>query len=434
MTKQNTKKTDNGTEIHWEYASGFTGRASLIEIYNELKRQVDSKIDFIADARCLKIIVVENTLSNGKNVRELHLTANDALLYTGDPEDGTLYRRVTEWLPTPIGHSVLIRPMAISKLCQRMKPAPGVDWVKKMINMWPTHMAEIATRLLHDSAEKHLIRILDGSVRAILSSSYLMIDNYDMALAAMQQAKAVDAQFIECALSETSMRLKMTCKDVYDVIDEVRVRGDNGWYSGGLGDQKYLSKVGAKSWGELPGGPGTIYPVATIYNSETGHGKFNFRIGGMLGICFNIATIEEVFSKIHLGSSQNAGIFSRDTIKKMNEVIIAQLNDAMVAAFDKEKFSEICNYFRVAAETKIAAPTSAVRNAIKVSECLTDDAEAELVEFFMKDYDGDSVFGLVQAVTRYAQGVEDPDKAGDIENFAGEMLREAASFGNEDQK
>ena len=70
---------------------------------------------------------------------------------------------------------------------------------------------------------------------------------------------------------------------------------------------------------------------------------------------------------------------------------------------------------------KIQAPSSAVDNLI-ANTVLPQEARASILQYFLGDCDA-TRFGLSLAVSRYRQDLEDADKAADVEELAGRILK-----------
>jgi hypothetical protein len=375
----------------------------LLNVVKELERQRESKIDFVADARSLRVFSDEQ---NDK--KRLVLVPN---------ERGP----VSEWISKP--NQILDK--ALPQFGEKVKPSIPAGFLREMAEAWPDHCGDMLTRLMHDTGGRRLVRCLDGKVRAYLSDRYRILDNYDLAFSALDAVKENGGEVFEASLSDTNMRLKFTSRAVWDALDGVRSKGASaGWYAGGLGNQEYLSRVSARSWGDLPGGPGTIHPVVTVSNSETGHGGLYVRIGVLLAACFNIATVEEVAARIHLGDRQEIGIFRAETQELEARTIMAKCQDAIRAAFQPDVFKRIVDRCRVAQAIEVTNPSSAVENFVK-TQAVPADRKDDLLRYFVSDYEL-TVFGFAQAVSRLAQDITDPDDAVTIEELAGEVIRTPA--------
>lgn len=390
-----------------EYAEnkGWSGRGTLTQMVDELERQRKSKLDFVADTRDLKIgLRLDKRGDRHTYIPVLQPATPEARAFL--PADG---------LP--------ILEQAVEQIGEKTEPPMGVRFSKTLWEQRPHRFAQLVDGLWQDGPQRRFIRCLDGQVRAMLSSSYRVLDHHDIAFAALDAVRSKNGEVFEASLSERRMRIKFSSREVWDAVDGIR-RGDSGrWFAGGLGNQEYLGKVGAKSWGDLPGGPGSVHPLVTVGNSETGDGGYFVRIGILLGACFNIATVEEVVGRVHLGSKMDVGIYSEQTLQQEAKAVYMQARDAVVAAFDPAKWKLIVAKVRKAQSEKIEAPTEAVENVVQ-NAGLSDTSKQALLEYFLRDYN-QTRFGLAQAVARLAQDERGADQASELEAVAGRVLKGA---------
>lgn len=393
-----------------DYNYAWKGRGTLQNLIEELNRQRASRVDFVTDTRYLD------------------LGLGDEGFFFDAPSNSP----ASEWLtePTPFN-----RP-ALNQFLLALTPTLGVSLYDACLGASKLPVSSehpqlqalraFAENLMIEAPKRRLVRVLDGHIRAYLSNRYRMLDNYDLAFTALDAAKDHGGQVIECSLSDTKMRLKFTSQAIVDSINLSQESKPVGWYSGGLGNQGFLSKVGAKSWGDLPGGPEALHPVVTVTGSETGHGGTSVRLGIMLGACFNVATVEDVVREIHLGEALDEMIFTAETITKASQVTIAKVKDAVTAAFTPERFELIAAKARGAQQDKIEAPAAAIDNLV-INGDITQTDRDDLLMYFVRDYTP-TRFGLAQAVSRLAQDKDDGDTSTALEDLAGSMLMRATAI------
>jgi hypothetical protein len=257
---------------------------------------------------------------------------------------------------------------------------------------------------------------LDGQVRAFLSDRYLVIENYDIAFAALDVARESGGEVIECSLSDTHMRIAFTSKLVWDTVNVERAAHKF------IGSETWSKQVGYKAPQDLPGGPGTVQPLVTIANSETGHGGFIVTLGILQRICTNMAKIEDVVSKIHIGERLEQGIFAQETVHQEGKLIYMKARDAVRAAFNQEGFKRMVAIAQNAQADKLTNPATALANLAK-DHGLSEDSRNAILAHFTRDYDA-TRYGLAQAVSRYAQDVDDSETANDLVVLAGSVMRE----------
>ena len=377
----------------WSHGSPWKGRGKLSDLVAELDRQKASKIDFVADQRDLSVF--------GTTDGKILLDAKTA--------------QVGEWLTkvTPF------TPHALRQFGQRISPPVDGKFMLAASEERSAAWASYLSHCMENTSKRQLWRLLDGNVRAVLSDQFRIIDNFDVAFSALNAVRDNGGEVIECTLSETGlMRLKFTTRDVFDTLEATKNDGNAG--AGGLGNQEHLSRVSARHSHDMPGGPNTVHPLVTIGNSETGGGCYYTRSGILQSCCYNLATVETVVQKVHLGSKLESGIFSAETVETENKAIMLKARDAINAAFDVRTFKKIVDKVRGSTSNEIEAPTSAVDNVVKNTD-ISPDQRDSLLQYFVKDYN-QTQYGLAQAVGRLAQDQDDPEKANDMEDIAGKLM------------
>jgi hypothetical protein len=398
---ENENEPQVGAEVA-EFNDSWKGRGNLGNLVKELDRQREARIDFVADVRHLKVEI------NGGV--KLIPTTGQAL----------------EWMPD--GPMDFLRS-AYAQLAEKCNPSVPINFFEKMMADRAGRLADLINGLHADDPQKRFVRALDNKVRAWLSNSYRVIENHDIAYTCLDEARKKNANVLECSLSDKRMRIKFTTQEVWDAIDIKQRSGpQGGWFAGAIGNRELIGKtiLGATIREELPGGPGTIHPVVTVLNSETGHGGFHVRLGILMGVCFNVATLETIVSRVHLGDRLEEGIFTSETISAESKAIMLKARDAVRAAFDQGKFAAIVAKAKQAQTDVIEMPMAAVDNVIK-GGLVNEEQRDALLQHFLRDYDS-TRFGLAQAVSRLAQDLDDPDDAGELENAAGKIIREPAAI------
>jgi hypothetical protein len=394
---------DNDTQVGatiGEFNNSWKGRGNLAQLVQELERQKESRVDFVAD------------------VRHLTVEANGGIkIIPASPQ-------AEEWMPDG---AMMMKKAAYHQLAQKCYPAIPTRYFDELMEHRPRRLADLVNGLHGDDPKKRLVRCLDNEVRAWLSNGYRVIDNMDIAFTCLQEAQQHNGQVFEADLSDRRMRIKFTSKEVWDTIDVKQRSGpQGGWYAGAIGNQELIGKtiMGAKVTDSLPGGLGTIHPVVTAMNSETGHGGFHIRIGLLLGMCYNVADLETVVSRVHIGERLEEGMFSQETISAESKAIMLKARDAIRAAFNPDMFKAMVAKAKAAQADVLSSPTAAINNVIKDGLVNEEQREA-LMTYYLRDYDP-TRFGFAQAVSRLAQDIDDPDDAGDLEQLAGKIIKEPA--------
>lgn len=239
--------------------------------------------------------------------------------------------------------------------------------------------------------EARLVRILDGNVRALLSDRYRLLDNYDLLFLALDEFVKAGAEIYRADLTETHL---------------------------------YVKAVTPKVQAEVH--PGDIIQSGLILkNSEVGASRFAvlpfvLRLRCMNGLTFG----EEGYSKVHLGQRREQGeilnIWSSETLELENRAVWSAVRDVIRNTFDPASFEAIVQRLRNTSEVPIRAPVQAIDNVVEHLG-LTEARKDEILNHFLADKDF-SQYGLVQAITRTARDIKDPDEQVDLETKASSIL------------
>jgi hypothetical protein len=144
----------------------------LVPVFQELKRQRDSRKDLIVDSRTLKAVA------------EPERMVIDIPKYGG-------------FTLTDYAHGQMAAKTKIPEAYyNRILETNDYNLLAHNINKWlPTE-------------DKRMIRIMDGHIRAILSDRYRILDNYDLVFMALDEFTKANAQVHKLNLTETHLYLK----------------------------------------------------------------------------------------------------------------------------------------------------------------------------------------------------------------------------------
>lgn len=374
-------------------ATSFTARCNLEEAVRELKRRLDTRSDVVADVRQMDLEIREGSVF----LKALPGTA------------------LTEWLGSVDG--VAMNDAALPQLFEKSAVSVPAVFGRKLIQEQPQIAEPFLRDLTKASGEKRLVRMLDGRVRAFLSDKYRCLDNFDLAAHALQVAGEVGAEPFECQLTDSHFRIKLVCRSFWDeftTAQEHLVKG-----------AKSMAHhfVGAQGWrggDALPGGPGTVFPIVTLSNSETGHGGCHVSLGILHAACLNGAIISKELAAVHLGGRLSEGIMSNETRQADAKAIYLKARDILRAAFDQPKFRTMVAGLKVNAARPIEAPRAAVEQLVADS-FINDEQKEAIFARWLTDYQP-TVGGLSGAVSRFAQEVAEPDAVQELETLSGRIL------------
>ena len=338
------------------------------ELKAELERQKKERYDVVVPSNQLTALYDENI--------------NEVMLDVPDLEGSSSQYGITPYAHRQICTKTKI-PVKYYELMKEKKP----DLLVKNVNAW-----------LPDK-EKRMVRVLDGNVRALLSSRYRIIDNYDILNQALMEFfnisndKKTKIDIHKADLTDTHLFVKALSPDLIDEVHDTdnMKRGDI--VNGGI----------------------------MISNSEVGAG--GYKVTPFINIvkCSNGLIGEEVLKKIHLGKDLGIGEidWSDETLRLQDEALWAKMKDMIHATFNPEIFHKWVDRINKVAKVEIEKPTLAVNNIVK-SYKMPESLQDDLMNFFAKE--NNTQWGLSNAVTAYAQTVDDYNKQIEMEKIGAKIL------------
>lgn len=350
------------------------GKFDIQQLAAEIVRQSETKRDYLADSR--KILMAPDT-------------GNLEIDFT---QAGADVQRVEEFNIKPHAHRQLATFTGIpSKYYDRMP----TDLRAVNVNHW-----------LKNEPGNRMIRTLDGDVRAFMSDSYRPLDNIDLAeavLPVLQEQRGMD--IVSCDLTETRMYIKAIFPEIESELDRT---GENSRYR--YGD----AQVGD-----------TVQAGLVIQNSEVGAGSlavdpFVYRLICRNGMTTNIGQKRRHVGK-RLGSEDSASEFYRDETKAADDAAFwMKVQDTVRAAVTPDSFEKIVQKMRDTKARELGNPIEVCEIAAKRFS-LNESEQGGILQHLVAGGDL-SGFGLLNAVTRYSQDVDDYDRASEIERIGGEII------------
>lgn len=272
----------------------------------------------------------------------------------------------------------------------------------------------------HDPHRKFLVRAFRtddpdsvGVARALLSNRYAPLDNYDVLLAALGGAKEAGLDTssleVEADVSERQMRVKVTAPEITALAPIL------------LGN--YRSPYSGLSGSDLP----VVSAGLVIGNSETGGGAFTITPRLVVQVCKNGMTRKvDGLREVHVGGRLEEGIvnWSTDTQRKNIDLITARTRDAVATFLNADYVARVVDEIEQQSGKPVDDVLATIERVSKV-HAFTESEQASILDCFIKSGDT-TAGGVMQAVTAAAQSLEDPDRAGDFEDMALDVLATAA--------
>jgi hypothetical protein len=387
--RNSTRNREGPNMIGQNEIEGFDshGRTKdLCALAAELKRMKENSKDFVVATPTVKALVgnAESLLPNSSELR----------LDLGKIDE----KPIGEFPLTPHGHRQLAYKCGIPERYYWAMLEEGLtELTAQNVNGW-----------LSRQADKRLVRTVDGKIRAILSDRYRVLDNYDLAFMVADRAKEHGADISECSLSETQMHIKLVVPGYVEMLKPAPLAAG----------EPYVHKMYDLT--KLPMDQDPIIPGLVVSNSEVGDGAFRVEPFLWRLACNNGLIGTSSLYKIHLGQRLEIGeIFKDDTRQKMDEALWGQVRDIIDGTFDAKVLRQMVANLRDAKEKKIENPIE-VRDVHAENLQLSERHREDLLRYFSGE--GETLFGIVNGITRLAQDFPQVEDQFRLERYAGELL------------
>jgi hypothetical protein len=260
---------------------------------------------------------------------------------------------------------------------------------------------------------KFLVRLFTGAdgtpgvARALLSDKYRMIENLDVLMAALDGVNQTGAQVeIQGAdLTDSRMYVRIAAPGIQALAPELL--------------KDYRSPFTGNRGADNP----VVFAGFVISNSETGGGAFTVTPRITFQVCTNGMTVTtDAMRSVHLGGRQDDGIvnWSERTNKLSLDLVRSKTADMVRTCLNKDYMESV---IRKATE-KAGKPVNKPVEEIKVVGKALGYTQAEqdgILSHFIKGSDL-TAGGLMNAVTSWAQEVDDADRASELEDSALRVL------------
>jgi hypothetical protein len=245
-----------------------------------------------------------------------------------------------------------------------------------------------------------------GICRAVLSDRYGIRDNYDTVLAILAGMKAagLDPASVNMRpgdLSDDRLYLRVEAPGLAVIADKFL--------------ENYVGPYANRHGGELGRNPKVVWAGFLAQNSEVGRGKTKITPEIRIGICDNGAQITyDAVEKVHVGGQLDEGqiVWSHQTREAANALTQSMVKDAVERFLSVEYVQATIDKL----EEKSGTPVSDIPKTVEVvaKQLSYTDAEAKgLLDHFIRGQQHTSG-GIFQAVTSWAQEIQDPDRSNEF--------------------
>lgn len=239
-----------------------------------------------------------------------------------------------------------------------------------------------------------------GVARALLSQNYGIVDHLDVLFAVLDgiRQSGVEVKVTGADLTDRKLYVKVSAPSVAALAPEL-LKG-------------YRSPFSGLTGADNP----TVFAGFVVSNSETGGGAFSVTPRLEVQICTNGLTItKDALRSIHLGGKLDEGIvrWSEDTQRKNLEVVTAKARDAVATFLDVDYVKATIAGLEAEAGVPVNDAAATIEKVSK-SLAFTQEQQAGILDHFIKGGQL-TAGGVLQAVTSFAQTIEDADAAYEFE-------------------
>lgn len=356
-------------------------REEVAELARELDRQKQTKRDFICRA--------------------------GDIAFVHDPEAGT--DRDTLFGTIDMGPMGSVKYGLGAVAHEQFSGKLDIGWVyyKRLLADAPDLLATNANYWLERSDKVHLVRTLDGNIRAFLSDRYRVLDNIDLFYETYQVAKDVGAEITRADLTDKRFYMRVLHPEWRERIQLLRDRGITGPRTDDDGPGEY------------------VIPGVVVSNSEVGAGGLRVEPFMFILACRNGMVMDHSMWKFHLGRRLEVGILSDETREAEDRALWLAVRDTIRATFDRDTFRKMVAKMNDTAAEELDNPVEAVDAVVQHFGFSDEDKQAILNELIApkREVDpGRTVYGLLNAITAVGRDKEDYNRTIEFERIGGQLL------------
>jgi hypothetical protein len=298
------------------------------------------------------------------------------------------------------GEPLTIHAHAVGQTAQ--KAGIPEKFLKDLINSPEAWRRELAARTLNDhyqndrvdqsedlSTSRHLIRVVHGNVRAVLSDRYRRLDSRPLVDAFASACQEIGAVPVDGTVTDTRVALKAFLPEVFEPV------------------------------------PGEVMCLGIEHsNSDFGAGKHAVRAFIYRLWCLNGATMEDALSQVHLGGRMTEDIeFTDRTYRLDTAAQVSALRDVVKGALGPKNVNNLLDTIKAANDKEIDWKTVSSKLSKKL---LKEELKAVRDAFESNDVINlppqKSIWRASNAVSWIAGHTENADRKLELERLAGEVI------------
>lgn len=258
----------------------------------------------------------------------------------------------------------------------------------------PVLLAENVNTWFTQKPERRMVRTLDGTARAFLSDRYRRLDNVDLAEAILPEVMGrKDLSVASCEVTERRMYLKVICQSM-----ELEVKKGDPVRSGFI-----------------------------VSNSEIGSGRLEVSPFIERLVCINgMVACEFGQRRNHVGRAGDSEeeayeLYADATLRADDKAFFLKVRDTVRATLEESKFAMIVQRLQQATEHKIQGDPIKAVEVVANRFAFADTEKGSFLKHLIAGGDL-TQYGIVQAITRTSQDLDDYDRATEFEKMGGQVL------------
>jgi len=292
-----------------------------------------------------------------------------------------------------------LHPHALSQAVKKSEVL-GATTARKLLDRGEPWATELLAKNLNTifsnlPPRRFLIRSVENEVRGILSDRFKLLNSGPIVESFVGAARSVDAVPTQAKYMDTKVSLTMCLPQIFEPIpNEVMTFG------------------------------------ATLSNSDFGNGAVSLKFSMLRIWCTNLAIMSDAFRKIHLGARLPDEVtFSEETYKLDTEVVCSAISDMVKAFMSPEKITGAIQTIKASAEEHINVKM--LFEHLKKGNLITGGEEKEIAELYnTPDIEllpaGNNRWRASNAISLFAQRVDSPERALQLQELAGEVIERGA--------
>lgn len=309
------------------------------------------------------------------------------------------------------GHGDLER-FRVAENCHRQVAGRlGIPWkyYDRLLDDHPDLVLAQVNALFEREPETRLMRTLDGTARAFLSDRYRRLDHDEVLSQVLPPIIKgdVESTLLSSNVTDNNLYLKVLFTDDSLAVDLGATpsgRRDNGWGGENVDVNEQHEIIARRDAGK-----DIVRPGCLISNSETGHGSLSIKGFLFRSYCLNgcVWGMEDAFSfsRNHIGGKlmegQNFEVFSDETKRKQDEVIIAEMTDALTTMTNPERVRAMGERLRALKSGEAVQDAFAAVDALAKEVDIREGEKQGILSSLLRDQDF-TQWGVLNAVTEQA--------------------------------